>query len=172
MECSKLAPQIGPLRLRVASLRVTKKIATSALWPPRNDGLKWIPAFAGMTLLRHSDIRLTMSVYSHSYRESLVGAIEQLPDLSVQVLEQTGTDEKSLVHSLGQYLDKNITQDCTTSQRIAETKQGDKGRKAALASQKPRFSNRGHGSDKSCEKWRRGDSNPRPVMFQDKRLHV
>ena len=33
------------------------------------------------TLMRHSDINLTMSAYSHAYREDEARAAEKLPDL-------------------------------------------------------------------------------------------
>jgi integrase len=53
-----------------------------------------------MELMRHSDIRLTMNVYSHAYRESLTAAVDTLPDLSTpDIAEQraTGTDDVSVV---------------------------------------------------------------------------
>lgn len=34
------------------------------------------------TIMRHSDINLTMSLYTHSYRENEASAVENLPDLS------------------------------------------------------------------------------------------
>lgn len=48
-----------------------------------------------MELLRHSDIRLTMNVYSHAYRESLTTAVNTLPNLDFNKAEsiKTGTDE-------------------------------------------------------------------------------
>jgi len=33
------------------------------------------------TMMRHGDINLTMTLYSHSYRENEVDAVEKLPDL-------------------------------------------------------------------------------------------
>jgi integrase len=33
------------------------------------------------TIMRHSDINLTMSTYSHAYREDEARAVERLPDL-------------------------------------------------------------------------------------------
>lgn len=48
-------------------------------------------------IMRHSDINLTMSRYTHSYRESEVQAVKSLPDLSLPSIEAqeakaTGTD--------------------------------------------------------------------------------
>ncbi len=42
------------------------------------------------TLMRHKDINLTMSIYTHSYREAEVSAIDSLPDLAAR------TEQKNL----------------------------------------------------------------------------
>jgi hypothetical protein len=46
--------------------------------------------------MRHSDIRLTMNTYSHSFREDEADAIERLPDLSrrLNISAKTGSSEE------------------------------------------------------------------------------
>jgi len=36
------------------------------------------------SIMRHSDINLTMNFYSHAFRDDQIQAIEKLPDLSVK----------------------------------------------------------------------------------------
>jgi len=49
------------------------------------------------TILRHSDINLTMSIYTHTLRGQESEAVESLPDFSVsRRTKKTGTDDKKL----------------------------------------------------------------------------
>ena len=45
-------------------------------------------------LMRHSDINLTMGIYTHAQTEQVKAAIDNLPDFQKQAQIMTGTDDK------------------------------------------------------------------------------
>jgi hypothetical protein len=52
-------------------------------------------------LMRHSDINLTMSRYTHTLRGQLAAAIDSLPDFSkpdAEAAKKTGTDDVAVTH--------------------------------------------------------------------------
>ena len=129
------------------------------------------------SLMRHTDLNLTMSKYTHLYAGQQRETIESLPDFIVQqnAAAMTGTYDCVAENRA----EKNCPKTANQSEKIrtipnnsckAETSQ-DSGlnavncKETAFPDEKctPAF---------SAKKWRRGDSNPRPVMFQDKRLHA
>ncbi len=81
------------------------------------------------TLMRHSDINLTMSRYTHTLTGQESRAVESLPDLSTpsrqsQRAVATGTDGKNLVRFLALDTGKHLTTSDTVGQenRIVDSK--------------------------------------------------
>jgi hypothetical protein len=66
------------------------------------------------TLMRHSDPRLTLNIYTHGVMEHERAAIDNLPDLTqspeTQTMKKTGTDDNTnaLVHALDQSMSKPL----------------------------------------------------------------
>jgi len=129
-----------------------------------------------MELLRHSDIRLTMNIYSMAFRESLAAAVDTLPDLTADDVSQakaTGTDDAiadavSLVKMEPKSLSAPLSDFSTVKRNSAKPneniqiaqnalKQGFGCEKTHSWGQEPQ-------SAKSAQNWRRGDSNPRPEI--------
>jgi len=78
------------------------------------------------TLMRHSDINLTMSLYSHTFRGQESEAVKSLPDLRLpssqkQQAVKTGTDEKDVT---GEILSKSWNQN--GQQRIMAVDSGER----------------------------------------------
>lgn len=44
------------------------------------------------SIMRHGDINLTMSTYTHAYREHEAEAVEKLPDLAARPIEKRQAD--------------------------------------------------------------------------------
>jgi len=107
------------------------------------------------TIMRHSDINLTMSLYSHTYREQEADAVAKLPDLTPpddQRQRATGTynataDDSVLALRLAQKSgnDETDTDSVRLSSRDDDVKNRD-------TESHPR------------------DSNPRPVLYESTAL--
>jgi integrase len=100
-----------------------------------------------MELMRHSDIRLTMNIYSHAYKESLTAAVDALPNLGVR---------KNLSVSLSECSNQNtIISDCSgqivNSQNTA---------KQPIQCKITHSCNQKQSPAEAGLHWRRGDSNP------------
>ena len=73
-------------------------------------------------LMRHSDINLTMSRYSHTLRGQEAKAIESLPDFDAPISAEaiaTGTDDNKSEFTAN-YSANLLPKDCRTFQNIAE----------------------------------------------------
>lgn len=134
------------------------------------------------SIMRHRDVNLTLSRYSHIYAGQQRETIESLPDFVVNqnkavmtgtydIAEQTNTEKnlpsKNCPKTANQR-DKNRT--ILDNSCMIGTK-GNSGFDG-LNNEKPAFSGEKVTPSFSGRKWRRGDLNPRPVMFQDKLLHA
>ncbi len=129
------------------------------------------------SIMRHSDLNLTMSRYTHIYAGQQREAIESLPDFKVKQdkAAMTGTYDCVAENQAKTNCPKTANQsekfrtnpnnscnaETTRSTGLSEINSG----KTALSEEKCRPSFLG-------EKWRRGDSNPRPEMFHNKHLHA
>ena len=122
-------------------------------------------------LMRHSDINLTMSRYTHTLRGQAEKAIDSLPDLSqpskhdLQRQKATGTDGKAsqLAHQLAQNMQPNAKKQDETGLPIGQAGNSQNIMKQGLECQimhsKPLYL-----------KGERGDSNPRPLDPQSSAL--
>lgn len=89
------------------------------------------------SIMRHSDINLTMSTYSHTLRGQEAEAVAKLPDLAVaeqQAQRATGTDQGDVTVSgvLASDLALRGAQQCTSMHTSAQTTLADGGKNAVL----------------------------------------
>jgi len=130
------------------------------------------------TIMRHSTAELTLSKYSHLYTGQQQAAIESLPDFQIQQAEavKTGTDDREIAQNL-------LPQNCPNSANRPEnirtipnnSKNAEmigKGHFEAIEGQKVAFSGEKLTPLFSAQKWRRGESNPRPETFQNEFLRA
>jgi hypothetical protein len=129
------------------------------------------------SIMRHQDVNLTLSRYSHLYAGQQRETIESLPDF---VIEQnkaimTGTYD-SIEENQGKKkcpkTDNQGVKSCTIPNNSNTFKTTRNSGSNAFNSEKTAFSGRKRTPSFSANKWRRGDSNPRPEMFQGKLLHA
>ncbi len=100
-------------------------------------------------LMRHSDINLTMSRYTHTLRGQLAKAVSQLPDLNQKPKKEqqkaTGTDHHVSDDAVGKkilypYLDKNLSEHSSLLQNTAKHALEDGVQKKPITGQKPSLS--------------------------------
>ncbi len=129
------------------------------------------------SLMRHTDINLTLSKYTHLYAGQQRETIESLPDFIVKQAEaiKTGTDDCIAENQAKIYCPKTAHEG-KKSLTIPNNSCNDgtlrnSGLDALKCKETP-FSERECTPAFSAENWRRGDSNPRPETFQNRLLHV
>ncbi len=129
------------------------------------------------SIMRHQDVNLTLSRYSHIYAGQQRDTIESLPDFIVKQDKaiMTGTDDCIAENRTIQNCPKTANQ--SEKGRTIPNNSNDNKSKGnsgfnMLNCKKTTFSGKKVTPSISAEKWRRGDSNPRPEMFQGKRLHA
>jgi len=129
------------------------------------------------SLMRHTDINLTLSKYTHLYAGQQRETIESLPDFIVKQTEaiKTGTDDCIAENKSKIYCPKtahegykSLTNPNNSSGVITSRNSGFE----ALNRKETPFSERECTPAFSAENWRRVDSNPRPETFQNRLLHV
>jgi site-specific recombinase XerD len=115
-----------------------------------------------MELMRHSDIRLTMSIYSFVCRESLTTAISTLPDLSIVNTVQhqaTGTDNVS--ENLSGSLSEGQHLNLSKSVHYRQLGNYQNGVKHQVQGNKPHFCDAKQEPDSTERNWRQGVTTPR-----------
>ena len=123
-----------------------------------------------MELLRHSDIRLTMNIYSMAYRESLTAAVDTLPDLTggdVQQAKKTGTyDTPADAVSRSKFLSDTLSAPSNgkrNSAKLSEIHQdAQNAAKQGIQGNIPHSTGQKRDPLFFAQKGGRGDSNPRP----------
>ena len=78
-----------------------------------------------MEVMRHTDLRLTMNVYTDPRLLDTASAVEQLPNLDGPVAEsgravRTGTDDRPIVNGFGKVLTKSTTQPVFSGRSVAQ----------------------------------------------------
>jgi hypothetical protein len=92
--------------------------------------------------MRHSDINLTMSRYSHTLRGQEAKAIESLPDFDTPISAEaiaTGTDDNKFEFTAN-YSANLLPKDCRAFQNIAEMASRSDNEKTTLTSRENGFS--------------------------------
>ena len=79
-----------------------------------------------MEIMRHTDMKLTMNVYTDPRLLDTTSAVEQLPNLDTPVTEteravRTGTDDRPIVNGLGKVLTKSTTPPVVLGRSVAQT---------------------------------------------------
>jgi len=129
------------------------------------------------TLMRHTDLNLTMSKYTHIYAGQQRETIENLPDFIVHQdkAAKTGTNDCITENQSKIYCPKTAHENenlrTIPNNSSGAITLGNSGFEA-LNIKETAFSGNERRPAFSAEKWRRRESNPRPETFQNRHLHV
>lgn len=129
------------------------------------------------SLMRHTDINLTLSKYTHLYAGQQRETIESLPDFIVKQDKaiMTGTDNCIAENQAKNHCPKTAHQSSKSLTKPNNSCNAGTLRNSgfnALNRKETPFSERECIPAFSAGKWRRRDSNPRPETFQSRLLHV
>ena len=131
---------------------------------------------AVQTIMRHSTADLTLSKYTHIYTGQARQTIENLPDFIIKQDKavKTGTFD-TVENQAKNHCPKTAHQSeksGTIPNNFSDTIHSGNSSFNALNRKETPFSKIECTPAFSAEKWRRGDSNPRPETFQNRLLHT